>query len=547
MISDKNHADFFLTDLISPEDGRNYGDLQQLLLSLATGFIGVSPDDFDDVIAEALKVTGTFLDASRLYLFSYDFEREVAINTYDWTPKGASSKFNELQSIPLSKLTDVLKVHLEGKPAECSLYEKLDIQPLMLLPVSYREQCLGFLGIEASRGADSLSFREIFILKALATMIASAELRCREEKLNKKSEEKLAYLSMHDRLTGLYNRNYFDEELMRLHKSRSHPVTIIYMDINGLKVVNDALGHDQGDKLIIAAAKILRFSLRSPEVLARVGGDEFAAVLVNTGEESSKKIVSRIRSRIEAYNHKHKAIPLSLSIGSATANNSSISLEDLMKTADDLMYRDKIIQSKAGRFSIIDNLKSTLLGGDFFGVRHSNQLARLCDVLGRRLDLSSEQLPRLALLSKTHDLGKADISEKILLKKGKLMQEERKVIQLHPEKGYRMARASSELSGVADLILKHHEWWDGKGYPYGLKGNSIPIECRILAVVVAYVIMTRDNTYKKARSNEEALAEIKHCAGTQFDPEIVKAFSTLYDDVKTEVFKEHSFEKQQTI
>jgi len=515
---------------------------QQLLLSLANSFIGVSLSDFDDVVKESLSVTGTVIGANRLYLFSYDFDREVAVSTYEWTARGVSPKYGKQHLIPLDSLENVLKFHLKGKPAAGPLSEELGIQSIALFPMVCGDQCLGFLGIEASRGADSFSVRDIFILKALATMIASAELRCREEKLNKESEEKLAYLSMHDRLTGLYNRNYFDEELKRLHKSRSHPVTIVYVDINGLKMVNDALGHDQGDKLIIAAARVLGHSLRSPEVLARVGGDEFAAVLINTCEESAKKVVSRIRNRIEAYNRKHKAIPLSLSIGAATANSSSISLEDLMKTADDLMYRDKAIQSNSVHLSVSDSLKDTLQTGDFFKVRYSNQLALLCDALGRKLALSSEQLSRLALLTKTHDLGKADISEKILLKKGNLIPEERNVVQLHPEKGYRMARTSSELSGVADLILKHHEWWNGEGYPHGLKGNSIPIECRILAVAVAYVIMTRDRSYKNPCSNLEALAELRRCAGTQFDPEVVKAFIVLFEEVKARSYRDKPME-----
>lgn len=346
------------------------------------------------------------------------------------------------------------------------------------------------------------------------------------------SERKLAYLSMHDRLTGVYNRTYFEEELRRLRNSREYPITVIYADVNGLKVINDAFGHEKGDELLKAAAGVLRQSLRSPEVIARVGGDEFAVVLVNTDEESGQKIVSRIRERIEIYNHEHKTIPLSLSIGLATANSSETSLSDLFKTADDLMYRDKILHSKPDSIKNLESLIAAALGTDPSVLVNSRRLAKLCRALGYKLDLAPHQLSKLTLLAKVHNLGKAGIPNHILTKQGKLNREEQNLIRLHPEKGYRIANASQGLSDVASLILKHHEWWDGNGYPLGLKGTEIPVECRILAVVDAYISMTGNNKYKAIRSNSEALAELKRCAATQFDPEVVKALLKLYKEIK---------------
>lgn len=346
------------------------------------------------------------------------------------------------------------------------------------------------------------------------------------------SERKLAYLSMHDRLTGVYNRTYFEEELRRLHNSRDYPITVIYADVNGLKVVNDAFGHEKGDQLLKAAAEVLRNSLRSPEVIARIGGDEFAAVLVNTDEENGKKIASRIRQRIETYNQKNKTIPLSLSIGVATANSRETSLTDLFKTADDLMYRDKMLHSKRDSINDLESLINSVLGVAPSVSVDPNRLAKPCMALGKRLNLAPYQLSKLALLAKVHNLGKAGIPDHILNKKGKLNKEEQSLIRLHPEKGYRIANASQVLSGIASLILKHHEWWDGSGYPLGLKGRDIPIECRILSVVDAFISMTGNGNYRAIKSNAEAFAELNRCAGTQFDPEVVKVFQQLYEEVK---------------
>jgi len=165
---------------------------------------------------------------------------------------------------------------------------------------------------------------------------------------------------------------------------------------------------------------------------------------------------------------------------------------------------------------------------DYLTNGHALRLADFCRQVGERVGLSSRQLSDLALLANVHDLGKVGIPDSILFKKGKLSSEEWQVMRLHPEKGYRIAITSPDLSPVADLILKHHERWDGQGYPLGLSGEEIPVECRILAVVDAFDAMTSDRPYSKARKVEEALSEILKCSGTQFDPNLVDIFISLF-------------------
>lgn len=344
----------------------------------------------------------------------------------------------------------------------------------------------------------------------------------------KQYEEQLKYLSLHDQLTGLYNRTFFEEELLSLRSSRKHPITIISVDVDGLKLINDTMGHRRGDELLKSCAIVLKQSLRKYDILARVGGDEFAAILPYTDEKTGQEIAERMWTNVGLYNRGHDAdIHLSISIGIATAETEDISSEETFRKSDELMYREKLRHCASVRSKIIDTLMTTLAVRDFITEGHAQRLTKLCFVLGKKLGLSSRQLNDLALLAQVHDLGKVGMPDSILFKNGSLSDEEWDIVRLHPEKGYRIASSFPDLLGVADLILKHHERWDGKGYPLGLKGEEIPIECRVLAIVDAFDAMTSDRPYSKAKSKEEAISELKRCSGTQFDSALVDAFLSL--------------------
>ncbi len=344
----------------------------------------------------------------------------------------------------------------------------------------------------------------------------------------KRFEERLKFLSMHDQLTGLYNRAFFDEEMKRLDSGRSYPITMLSADLDDLKLVNDSMGHDAGDKLLVAAADILKASVRSCDILARVGGDEFTVILPRTYAEKGEEIVARIRDNVENYNNINPDMPLGLSIGLATAEESNIALQDIFKKADDHMYHDKLHRSNRVRTKTVQALLAALAERDQVTEGHTDRLADICCKIGQEINLTSRQLSDLALLAQVHDLGKVGIPDSILFKEGPLTDEEWKTMRLHPEKGYRIAITSPDLSGVAELILKHHERWDGNGYPLGLKGTEIPIECRILSIVDAFDAMTNDRPYSKAVSYEAAIKEILDCAGSQFDPDLADVFVSLF-------------------
>ncbi len=338
------------------------------------------------------------------------------------------------------------------------------------------------------------------------------------------SEERLYYLSYHDQLTGLYNRAYYEAKLNFLDRKKNYPISIIVTDIDGLKLLNDTLGHSTGDRILKRCADLLKESLNDKGILARISGDEFCAILPLTGKEEGEGVVRQIRFILSNYNRHNQDLPLSLSIGLATADSKDISLNRLHKMAEDNTNRDKLARGASARNSVVQSLLAALEERDYRSESRDHRVEDLCLAVGRKIKLDSGQLADLCLLSRVHDLGMVGIPDNILFKPGPLNEEEWAIMKKHPEKGYRIASTSTDLVGVADLILKHQEHWDGTGYPLGLKGAAIPLECRILAIVSAYDAMTSNRPYRPAGNSLAAVAELKLNAGTQFDPELVRVF-----------------------
>ncbi len=344
-------------------------------------------------------------------------------------------------------------------------------------------------------------------------------------------EKRLQYLSLHDQLTGIHNRACYESELERLEGGREYPVTIITADLDGLKFINDTLGHYTGDQLLCRCAKILGESLRRSDLLARIGGDEFSAILCRTDKATGETILRRIREKLTLINKDDDVVPLGISIGMATAESADLSLKEAFRQADDCMYRDKLCRSSSSRGKIVQSLLAALAERDYIAEGHARRLENLCRAMGEKIGLTSYQLADLVLLAQVHDLGKVGIPDQILYKSGPLNDDEWEVMRGHPEKGYRIASASPDLAGIADLILKHHERWDGSGYPMGLRGAEIPIDCRILAIIDAYDAMTNKRTYNKVKSHDEALAEIKNCSNSQFDSDLVAIFLFVIEEI----------------
>jgi diguanylate cyclase (GGDEF)-like protein/PAS domain S-box-containing protein len=341
----------------------------------------------------------------------------------------------------------------------------------------------------------------------------------------KKAEEKIKYLSFHDSLTGLYNRAYFDEELKRLDTERQLPITIVMGDVNGLKVINDAYGHEKGDLFLKKIADILKDVFRKEDIISRWGGDEFIVILPKTHEEDTKRIVTGIKELCRQ--RSTIGIPLSISMGVATKKSPDEDINSVLKEAEDKMYKSKISESKSANEITISSLRDSLKKGEGTFSRKSGRMRKYALDIGKRLKLSSIKLEELKLLMELHNIGKLALADEIMAKPGRLSTEEWDIIKKLPEIGYRIAESSVMLKPIAEAILCHHEWYNGEGYPRGVKGEEIPILSRISLLINSYEAMITDRPYRKKMSRKEVIKEIKKCCGTQFDPGIVKVFMEI--------------------
>jgi diguanylate cyclase (GGDEF)-like protein/PAS domain S-box-containing protein/putative nucleotidyltransferase with HDIG domain len=338
----------------------------------------------------------------------------------------------------------------------------------------------------------------------------------------KNAEENLIYLSYHDFLTGLYNRRFFEEELKRLDTERNLPITIVMADLNGLKLINDSFGHITGDELLKKAGKVIKEAFRSDDLVSRIGGDEFAIMLVKTDAEEAAQIIQRLNARTS--NENTGVLDLSISFGYHTKTNKNENILKVMENAENHMYRQKFYERDSVRSKTVEIIMNTLFEKSRREMMHSKRVSEICEAIATEMHLEKANINKIRTAGLVHDIGKIGISENILNKPKKLNEVEWDEIKKHPESGWRILISVKEFSEIADFVLGHHEHWDGSGYPNGLVGDQISLEARIIALADAYDAMTVDRTYRKGLTPQEAITEIKRCSGTQFDPELAHLF-----------------------
>jgi diguanylate cyclase (GGDEF)-like protein/PAS domain S-box-containing protein len=342
----------------------------------------------------------------------------------------------------------------------------------------------------------------------------------------KEWENEILFLNFHDALTGMYNRRFFEEEKNRLDAGRQLPLSIIMADVDGLKLINDGFGYSTGDKLLMEAGEVLLSCCRKEDIASRIGGDEFCILLPGTSQEAAREICKRIQaaaaeSIISSGAHRLKC---NLSVGSATKTSANEDISKVLSEAEDAMRRSKLLNRNSVRSDLLSSIKATMLEKSHETAEHSERMAAMARAIGEELSLSDNLMYDLELAATLHDIGKVSIDQQILSKSEALTEEEWILMRQHPVVGARIAQATTELMSIAEYILYHHERWDGKGYPQGLKGEEIPLLARIVAVVDAYDAMTEGRPYSEVKSREEAVGIISSAAGTQFDPDIVRIF-----------------------
>jgi len=344
----------------------------------------------------------------------------------------------------------------------------------------------------------------------------------------KKEEELIMKLSYRDQLTGLYNRQYFDQYLIDLEDEGYLPISIIMLDVNGLKLTNDAFGLLIGDQLLMRVSEIILELCPENAVIARIGGDEFAIVIKDMTNKDSERLVDRIYEHIS--DEKVENVIVSVSIGWESRISYEESLRDIYIKAENHMFRKKLSESQSMRHQTIKAIVESLNEKNKREKEHSEHVSVLAGKTAKAMGLSDQKVKEIQMTGLLHDIGKIAIREKLLNKKGKLTTEEYEEIKRHPESGYQILKSVDAYSSIAEDILSHHERYDGLGYPKGLKGKEIPLVARIIAIADAYDAMVSDRSYRMGMTHEAALKEINEHSGTQFDPIISEIFVAMLEE-----------------
>jgi len=461
-----------------------------------------------------------------------------------------------------------------------------DSRAVLCIPISYSETLLGVLNVE-SRQEDAFSPEDVLIMNTLADLLATALH-------NSFVFQKLQQQSITDGLTGVKTRRFFWEALTSEWKRASRsgrPFSVVLIDLDKFKEVNDTLGHLEGDLVLARVGRLLEQKCRQSNVVARYGGDEFIILMPETGVEQAQILAERLRLWLstDPMLQEH-LITGSFGVGSFPVHG--FTAEEIIRVADAGMYVSKHAGgdrvSTADEFGDdetgavqrqlisgyiegflqrghtgpehLDELLTTLkklCGGEdgegacnvevlrdsiealthaaelreLNGVGHGEMVARYGELMARALGLSAEEVDGLGYAARVHDVGKIFVPERILNKAGPLTEDEFYLVRMHPHVGGEILATITGSEMQQKAVEHHHEAFDGSGYPSGLRGEEIPLWARILAIADAYVNMTTDRSFAQAKTSDEALSELERLSGVRYDGMLVRM---LRRELKTE-------------
>ena len=343
-----------------------------------------------------------------------------------------------------------------------------------------------------------------------------------------------------DPLTGFHTKAAFNRDFpVRDHAENgkqpsNNPAGVIAFDINGLARINAKGGYEAGNENLRIVAECLATTFPSSTYFVRLETGSLLAICYDMDREEAKALTKKAIERIAAINAErtegNAVAPHGVQYATCDIDDKRKSVHDAANVALCSMNNRKLLDDGSTHVSLLSSLVQAQRQNDGETEDHVARTRRAGELLAKQLNLSDLQQSTLMLLCLMHDIGKIGVPLEILNKPGKLNEDEWRIMRSHCQKGYEIAKASPELSGIAKLILHHHERWDGKGYPEGLSGQQIPLLSRIISIVDAYDAMTHDRPYRKAISSETAKAELARNAGTQFDPELVKAYLKTLED-----------------
>ena len=383
-----------------------------------------------------------------------------------------------------------------------------------------------------------------------------------------------------DLLTGALNRQALlarlEDELERAARYQ-RPCSIVLVDLDHFKRVNDTYGHAAGDAVLREVADVLTSNVRGVDLVGRYGGEEFMIVMPETDADAAAVSAEKLRRLVGSREVKlgdGNVLGVTLSAGVAGGLGQFLQLDALVRDADAALYsakslgrdqvyvfheleegsvvrraaigpqaREKAVAvGRAAMSAATAALQEALMARPAWAGKPSNMIAEMAVSLARALDLPNGEVERVRTASLLHDLGKLAIPDEILTNPGELTDPEWRVVSEHPRIGQVVLEQAGALRDAATIVLHHHEWFDGRGYPHGLSGQEIPVGARIVAIADAYEAMVAGRPYRRAVSHDQAIAELRRHAGIQFDPDLVRLFSVLFATGVPWLPEEHDFE-----
>jgi diguanylate cyclase (GGDEF)-like protein len=349
-----------------------------------------------------------------------------------------------------------------------------------------------------------------------------------------------------DFVTGLYNHRFVQGEVERSLQAcvgLRRPLSILLMDIDNFRLLNETHGHPAGDRVLKMVAGHLASACKGEALAARFGGDEFIALLPGFDRQEALTFAHSFQEWAAGQGlqlHEGDLIPVRMSYGLASYPDHGDSRHELLAAADANLYESKLLGGKivgrsqaerdrgelrrVGTFGLLESLVTSVDNKDHYTLAHTENVTDYALLLAAELGYSEDVRRTLRIAGLLHDVGKICIPDRILRKPGPLTEDEYEIIKQHVVIADYLLVDLPNVADVRDAVLHHHERFDGSGYVRGLKGEEIPVIGRLMAVADAFSAMVLDRPYRKARSLENGLAELRRYSGTQFDPEMVSAF-----------------------
>lgn len=431
-------------------------------------------------------------------------------------------------------LTDPRIIQVPNTPVEP--------QASIVVPLAIRDKVIGVMCLDRL-GEKTFDEEELDLTKLFANLAAIA---MENAALYEKSRQR----AVTDSLTGLYNHGYLQELIQReIKRAERYPkkFALLMLDLDHFKEINDRFGHQRGDKVLKKVASILTSCCRDTDYVARYGGDEFVVLMPETSSEDARRLAERVRTRVNTLKvAPGESFSIAASGGIADYPACGADATVVVSAADTALlwakrhgrdrcfyYRDirdmvlsVPLQEGGFKRTGIDVLAAAVDAKTSYREGHSESVAAMAECLAREMGLCPEDVEQLSVAARLHDVGKIGVPAEIFEKQGELTDAEWAEIKRHPRMSVDILASAGAPRELWPIVLYHHERWDGRGYPEGLKAAEIPLQARLLAVCDAFQAMISNRPYRGSHTIEEVCAELRRQAGRQFDREVVDVFLT---------------------